>query len=83
MSDRCVDLCGKVSDILVNKDWRIPLILQVAFPTLCNLISKVEVLPRHEDKLVWMQSSSGKVSTSTTYDIIRSRGDFNPWCKFI
>lgn len=74
---------AKVSDIIVNQGWRLPLDWFNRFDVL-NTISIPSLHPNTRDRVVWrVQGIDHEFSSSMVWNSIREVGALIDWCEIV
>ncbi|XP_062021415.1 uncharacterized protein LOC133737984 [Rosa rugosa] len=84
--DNGVDgLNESVASFINHGSWELPQLLQIHYPALCELISKVPIAtnPTLDDTLIWSPSSSGELTAKLAFQFLRQPLPSMDWGKCI
>ncbi|GAU50883.1 hypothetical protein TSUD_411120 [Trifolium subterraneum] len=77
-------LFSKVSDFIFNKQWFVPMEVQVAFPILLPYLNQITIPLEHkEDKLLWIHSAHGDLTLKDAYFFFMNPSQKLSWAKSI
>ncbi|KAL6144809.1 hypothetical protein ACLB2K_055499 [Fragaria x ananassa] len=74
---------NKVSDFIHDGNWNLPPLLQLHFPDICEIISRLPIAFDSLDRLVWMPSASGILTARAAYSFLRIHHPPLAWSKVI
>ncbi|GAU42668.1 hypothetical protein TSUD_398740 [Trifolium subterraneum] len=73
-----------ISEFIIDHQWSVPLELQNLFPNLLNHLNKNSIpIEDKNDKMLWMQTTSGDVSLKEAYPHFSPTGISVSWAKVI
>ncbi|KAL6142125.1 hypothetical protein ACLB2K_060408 [Fragaria x ananassa] len=72
-----------VSDFIHDGNWNLPPLLQLHFPDICEIISRVPIAFDSHDRLIWMPSTSGILTARDAYSFLRIHLPPLAWSKVI
>ncbi|KAL6191890.1 hypothetical protein ACLB2K_038279 [Fragaria x ananassa] len=72
-----------VSDFIHDGNWNLPPLLQLHFPNICEIISRVPIAFDSHDRLIWMPSTFGILTARDAYSFLRIHLPPLAWSKVI
>lgn len=73
-------LQSKVVDFIMDKQWKLPNNISMAFPYLLNHISKCQIpMEDSPDALIWKHADNGILSSKLAYSFFQAQSNHVPW----